>query len=238
MLQMRSVFRAIAAGIVFAGSASAQVTELEFFVDLDVSETWFWNGMGDPSDFDNFDFVRDESLELQGGIELLPLDLSVQGGEFFNSDDPFLIDTISSAGLDASGSLSSGGQLALDVFQSVGIQSRFGPSFSQSALVQTTFTISEPSEYRMELTDYGAHPDFGTWSVVLTDESGTVFVFDRDNVFNGFVREGVLPAGEYTLLSYTSGTASASFRIDIVPAPGTGALAIMSSVVLVRRRRA
>lgn len=238
MLQARSVFGAVAAGSVFVGAASAQVTDLEFFIDLDVSETWVWNGMGDPSDFDNFDFVRDESLELQGGIELLPLDLSVQGGEFFNSDDPFLIDTISSASLDASGSLTSGGQLALGVNQSASIQSRFGPSFSQSALMQSTFTISEPSQYRMELLSFGADPDFGTWSVVLTNESGTIFVFDRDNVFNGFVREGVLPAGDYTLLSSTAGNAGAGFQIDIIPAPGTGALAIMSSTVLVRRRRA
>ncbi len=240
MLQMRSVFDAVAAGLVFAGAASAQVTDLEFFVDLDVPGTYVWNGMGDPADFVNFDFVRDESLELQGGYELLPLDLTVQGGEILNSDNPFFIDKISTARLAAIGSLSSNGHLALNVSQSADYDAAteifIGNQFSS---MTTTFMISEPSEYRAELLSYGQHPDAAGFGVSLVNESGTVFALNRDSVvLDGDVREGILPAGEYTLFSSAGEIAGVSFSLDIVPAPGTAALALMSSVVLVRRRRA
>ena len=80
--------------------------------------------------------------------------------------------------------------------------------------------------------------DGGWYSAVLTGPGGTVFasspVFpgDNDETFSG-----VLPAGDYQLVTYGRSRGNVSYSFSIVPAPASGALLGFAGVLAGRRRR-
>jgi len=195
--------------------ASAQVSDVSLRFEADLP---------DIVDVNTGDSLGNESFLDQGGIELLPYSRSGEGG--FN-------DIVASASMTA--------ELAADgSFTGSGVNSVTDPYITPSGAFSSTtleFTVSGSVIYEFEYIGFFDN-DGGWYSAVLTGLSGSVFA--SSPVFPGENEEmfsGVLPAGEYKLVTFGISRGDISYSFSFIPAPASGVLLGFAGVLGVRRRR-
>ena len=195
--------------------AVAQVSGVSLTFEADVPDLIDVN-TGDP--------LGNEAFVVQGGTELLPFSGSAAGG--FND----IIASMSlAAELTADGMFAGSGANGASEFFIKGGNAR--------SVTTIDFTVTGSVAFEF---DYNASfsNDGGWYAAFLSGPGGTVFssapLFPGDNS-ESFM--GVLPAGEYQLITRATSNGDISYNFSFVPTPSSALVLGFAGVLGARRRR-
>lgn len=234
--------RIIFGGTLFITSLSVQdacgeVMNAEFKFSADVNDQYVWDGTFDKNGQQNYVSSGNDSFDVTGGFDVVPLDRSGWGGT--ESDFPYPFQQFNVTGV--ANEFADGGVYArLGTSVSPGTIFDFPSGGTPRARASMTFTLTSAMSFELMVHGFFFDNDLGSGYFGLQEIGGSDIYtsFDFFDTTPALVASGILEPGEYRFFSNSTGGATGDVSLLVfAPAPGSAAVFLVTGMVVARRRR-